>query len=99
MLFRPSAKELCRYTLRDRRSTPLGREVLQGSIDAGGAPFELSLPTRAQRGGWDDPYLFHWEERAPCPVCGTPLPETRTGSTGSYICPGCQRLEPSNRLG
>jgi formamidopyrimidine-DNA glycosylase len=68
------------------------RDVLQGSIDAGGAPFELNL--YGQKGGWDDPYLFHWEEGAPCQVCGTPLAKIRTGSTGSYICPGCQVLEP-----
>ena len=68
------------------------REVLQGSIHAGGAPFELNL--YGQKGGWDDPYLFHWEEGAPCTVCGTPLAKIRTGSTGSYICPGCQVLEP-----
>jgi formamidopyrimidine-DNA glycosylase len=81
------------------------REVLQGSIDAGGAPFELNL--YGQKGGWDDPYLFHGEEGAPCPVCGTPLAKIRTGSTGSYICPGCQppsaiggqRLEPADPLG
>jgi formamidopyrimidine-DNA glycosylase len=66
------------------------REVLQGSIDAGGAPFELNL--YGQKGGWDDPYLFHWEEGAPCPVDGAPLAKIRTGSTGSYICTGCQRL-------
>jgi len=73
------------------------RDVLQGSIDAGGAPFELNL--YGQKGGWDDPYLFHWEEGAPCPACGTGLVKIRTGSTGSYICPGCQPLEPANRLG
>jgi len=66
------------------------RAVLQGSIDAGGAPFELNLS--GQKGGWDDLYLFHWEEGAPCQVCGTPLAKIRTGSTGSYICPGCQAL-------
>jgi formamidopyrimidine-DNA glycosylase len=76
------------------------REVLQGStsvpvaqrrgIDAGGAPFELNLYGR--KGGWDDPYLFHWEEGAPCLVCGTGLAKIRTGSTGSYICPARQRL-------
>ena len=73
------------------------REVLQGSIDAGGAPFELNL--YGQKGGWDDPYLFHWEEGAPCPVCGTPLAKIRTGSTGSYICPGCQIPKPPKQLG
>jgi len=70
------------------------REVLQGSIDAGGAPFELNL--YGQKGGWDDPYLFHWEEGAPCTVCGTGLAKIRTGSTGSYICPGCQAPKPPN---
>ena len=73
------------------------REVLQGSIDVGGAPFELNL--YGQKGGWDDPYLFHWEEGAPCQVCGTPLAKIRTGSTGSYICPGCQIPKPPKQLG
>jgi formamidopyrimidine-DNA glycosylase len=71
------------------------RETLQESIDAGGAPFELNL--YGQKGGWDDPYLFHWNEAAPCPVCGTPLAKIRTGSTGSYVCPGCQSLEPRSQ--
>lgn len=66
--------------------------VLQGSIDAGGAPFELNL--YGQKGGWDDPYLFHWEEGAPCQVCTTALKKIRTGSTGSYVCPGCQSFMP-----
>ena len=65
-------------------------DIMQGSVDAGGAPFELNL--YGQKGGWDDPYLFHWQEGAPCPVCGMPLAKIRTGSTGSYICTGCQKL-------
>jgi len=65
------------------------RDVLQESIDAGGASFELNL--YGVKGGWDDPYLMHWQEGAPCPVCGTPLTKIRTGSTPGYICPGCQR--------
>jgi formamidopyrimidine-DNA glycosylase len=73
------------------------RDTLRGSMDAGGAPFELNL--YGQKGGWDDPYLFHWEEGSPCPVCETPLAKIRTGSTGSYICLGCQTLEPRNQLG
>ena len=87
-------------TLTDGEVTALWQalhEVLQGSIDAGGAPFELNL--YGLKGGWDDPYLFHWEEAAPCQVCGAPLVKIRTGSTGSYICPGCQRFEPPSRLG
>ncbi len=73
------------------------RDILQGSIDAGGAPFELNL--YGQKGGWDDPCLFQWEEGAPCQVCGTPRAKIRTGSTGSYICPGCQRLKSADPLG
>ena len=70
------------------------RGTLQESIDAGGAPFELNLC--GQKGGWDDPSLFHWEEGAPCPVCGTPLAKIRTRGTGSDICPGCQTPKPPN---
>lgn len=80
-------------SLRDDEVAALWRElrdVLQGSIDTGGAPFELNL--YGHKGGWDDPYLFRWKEGAPCPVCAAPLAKIRAGSTGSYICPGCQRL-------
>jgi len=66
------------------------RDVLQASMDAGGAPFELNL--YGQKGGWDDAFLFHFQEGAPCRACGTPLAKIRTGSTAGYICPGCQRL-------
>jgi formamidopyrimidine-DNA glycosylase len=64
----------------------------QGSIDAGVAPFELNLC--GQKQGWDGSYLLHWEDGAPCQVCPAHLVKIRTGSTGSYICPGCQPLEP-----
>ncbi|MHB1317555.1 MAG: Fpg/Nei family DNA glycosylase [Anaerolineae bacterium] len=65
------------------------RDVLQESIAAGGASFEINL--YGVKGGWNDPYLMHWVEGAPCSVCGTPLVKIRTGSTPGYICPGCQR--------
>jgi formamidopyrimidine-DNA glycosylase len=71
------------------------RNVLQGSIDTGGAPFELKL--YGQKGGWDDSYLFHWEEGAASPACGAQLARIRTGSTRSYICPGCLQLEPPDQ--
>jgi len=80
-------------TLSEGEIAALHREiqaVLEGSIAAGGAPFELNL--YGEKGGWDDPYLSHWEEGAPCSACGTPLAKVRTGSTASYICPGCQKL-------
>ena len=83
-----------RDTLQESTSVPAAE---RRGIDAGGAPFELNL--YGQKGGWDDPYLFHWEEGAPCPVCGAGLAKIRTGSPGSCICPGCQSLEQPNRLG
>jgi hypothetical protein len=61
------------------------------------SPIELNL--YGQEGGWDDPYLFDGEERAPRPVCGTPLAKIRTRSRGGHIRPGCQRLEPAAPLG
>ena len=74
-----------------RGSTPVPAAERRG-IDAGAAPFELNVPVGGQKGAWDDPYLLHWEEGAPCSACGMPLAKMRTGSTGSYICPGCQKL-------
>jgi formamidopyrimidine-DNA glycosylase len=66
------------------------RGVLQGSIDAGGAPFELNL--YGQRGGWSASFLVGYREGQPCPACGTAVVKIRTGSTSSYIRPSCQSL-------
>jgi formamidopyrimidine-DNA glycosylase len=66
-------------------------ETLQGSIDAGGARFELNL--YGQKGGWPVEFLVGYREGKPCPRCGTTVVKVKTGSTAGYICPSCQPRE------
>jgi formamidopyrimidine-DNA glycosylase len=68
------------------------RETLQKSIDRGGSAWERNL--YGEKGGWDDSFLLvGYREGHPCPACGTTVVKIKTGSTSSYICPECQRLE------
>jgi formamidopyrimidine-DNA glycosylase len=69
-------------------------ETLQESIDHGGSAWELNL--YGEKGGWDERFLLvGYREGQPCPACGTTVVKIETGSTSSYICPNCQRLEGS----
>jgi formamidopyrimidine-DNA glycosylase len=71
------------------------RETLQESIDHGGSAWELNL--YGEKGGWDESFLrVGYREGQPCPACGTTVVKIKTGSTSSYICPGCQPLENSS---
>jgi formamidopyrimidine-DNA glycosylase len=68
------------------------RETLQEGIDRGGSVWEFNL--YGEKGGWDDSFLLvGYREGHPCPACGTTVVKIKTGSTSSYICPECQRLE------
>jgi formamidopyrimidine-DNA glycosylase len=68
------------------------RETLQQSIDQGGSAWERNLYD--EKGSWDeDFFLVAYREGQSCPVCGTTVEKTKTGSTSSYICPNCQPLE------
>ena len=70
------------------------RETLQESIDQGGSVWELNL--YGEKGGWDESFLLvGYREGQPCPACGTAVVKIKVGSTSSYICPACQRLEDS----
>jgi len=57
--------------------------VLQGSIDAGGAPFELNL--YGHKGGWNASFLVGYREGQPCPVRGTVVDKIKTESTTSRL--------------
>ena len=68
------------------------REGLQPSVDKGGAFYETGL--HGQKGGFTrDDILIAYREGEPCPVCGSTIEKIKTGSTSSFICPECQRLE------
>ncbi|KPJ61699.1 MAG: hypothetical protein AMJ46_00110 [Latescibacteria bacterium DG_63] len=64
---------------------------LQPSIDKGGAFYEVNL--RGKKGGFKmKDILVGYKEGKPCPVCGMSIEKIKTGSTSSFICPGCQPM-------
>lgn len=65
------------------------RETLQESIDQGGFAYEQNL--YGEKGRWNH-FEVGYREGQPCPRCATPVEKIKTGSTGSYICPGCQQF-------
>lgn len=65
------------------------RTTLQLSLDKGGSQWEQDLHGVKGRFGMDD-LLVGYREDQPCPECGTPIEQIKTGSTTSYICPQCQ---------
>jgi formamidopyrimidine-DNA glycosylase len=71
------------------------RQNVQDSIEQGGFAYEQNL--YGQKGSWNR-FEVGYREGHPCPRCGTVVQKIKTGSTASYICPACQRLEPPNQL-
>jgi formamidopyrimidine-DNA glycosylase len=68
------------------------RDGLQPSINKGGAYYEVNL--FGEPGGFDmDDILIGYKEGKPCPICETNIEKIKTGSTSSFICPACQKLE------
>jgi len=68
------------------------RQTLKKSIKLCGASYETDF--YGQRGRFTgDMFLVGSKPGKPCPTCGTTIEKIRTGSTASYICPNCQRLE------
>lgn len=68
---------------------------LQPSLEKGGAFYEVNL--HGQKGGFTaDQILIGYRKNQPCPVCTTPIMKIKTGSTSSFICPGCQPLIPAS---
>jgi formamidopyrimidine-DNA glycosylase len=66
------------------------RQNFQESIDQGGFAYEENL--YGLKGGWNH-FEVGYREGHPCPRCGTVVLKIKTGSTASYVCPACQRLE------
>jgi formamidopyrimidine-DNA glycosylase len=83
-------------TLTDDEIAALWRalqDTLQGSIDLGGSAWEMDL--YGKKGGWsEEQMVVAYQESKPCPRCGTAVEKIRTGSTSTFVCPQCQRLEP-----
>jgi formamidopyrimidine-DNA glycosylase len=67
------------------------RDGLMPSIAKGGAFYEIDL--YGNKGGFQmEDIQIGYKENLPCPKCGELILKIRTGSTNSYICPGCQPL-------
>ncbi len=64
------------------------RGHLRYAADLGGLVYECDF--YGQPGGYTYDLVGH-KPGAPCPVCGSPVQEIRTGSTRSYICTQCQK--------
>jgi formamidopyrimidine-DNA glycosylase len=82
-------------TMTDAEVDGLAKAIHDGlrpSLDKGGAFYEVDL--YGQKGGFTkDDILIGYREGEPCPVCGATIAKIKTGSTSSFICPGCQPLE------
>jgi formamidopyrimidine-DNA glycosylase len=65
---------------------------LEPSISKGGAFYESNL--HGEKGGFSmQDILIGYKAGSPCPTCGTTIEKIRTGSTSSFICPDCQRID------
>ena len=68
------------------------RSILGRSIQLGGLAYESDFYGQKGRFTVED-FLVGYKEGKPCPACNTTIEKIKTGSTSSYICPRCQRLE------
>jgi formamidopyrimidine-DNA glycosylase len=66
-------------------------ESLEAGIDARGASIDDFRHTDGARGSFQDRFLVHRREGAPCPRCGTTIVKLRAAGRGTYVCPRCQR--------
>ncbi len=68
------------------------RLVLKKSIILGGLAYERDF--YGNKGGYGkDQYRVAYKPGQPCPACQTTVQKIKTGSTSSFICPKCQKLE------
>ncbi len=68
------------------------REGLLPSLKKHGAFYELDLFGKPGNFTAKD-IIIGYRENSPCPTCSTPIQKIKTGSTSSFICPTCQKLE------
>jgi formamidopyrimidine-DNA glycosylase len=64
-------------------------EHLKYAVELGGLKWEHDF--FGKPGRYEYTQVGHRPD-APCPVCGTPIEEIRTGSTRSFVCWNCQKL-------
>jgi len=66
-------------------------EVLNQSRDKGSFSYEKDF--FGEEGGFSmEDFSVGYKEEQPCPVCGEEIVSIKTGSTSTFICPGCQKI-------
>lgn len=66
-------------------------ENLQKSLNIGGLIYEMDFYGKNDGFPRED-FFVAYKEGEKCPDCGTTIEKIKTGSTSSYICPDCQKL-------
>jgi formamidopyrimidine-DNA glycosylase len=65
--------------------------VLNLARDKGAFGYEMDF--FGKKGGYNmEDFQVGYKENVPCPACGTPIVQIRTGGTATYLCPECQKL-------
>ena len=64
--------------------------TLKSGIDSRGATIDDFRHADGARGSFQDRFLVHRREGAPCPVCGRPIKKLRAAGRGTYVCERCQ---------
>lgn len=68
------------------------KDILNLSREKGTFAYESDF--FGQKGGYTtDYFLVGYKENQPCPACGEAIVSIKTGSTASYICPACQKIQ------
>lgn len=68
------------------------KDILNLSREKGKFAYESDF--FGQKGGYTtDYFLVGYKENQPCPACGETIVSIKTGSTASYICPACQKIQ------
>ena len=68
------------------------RDRFEKAIALGGSYWEVDI--HGQHGGYDKSHMqIGYRSEHPCPRCGGPIEEIRTGSRSAFVCPICQPLE------
>jgi formamidopyrimidine-DNA glycosylase len=65
-------------------------DALKAGIAAQGASIDDFRHPDGVRGAFQDEFLVHRREGAPCPVCGRPVRKLVAAGRGTYVCEGCQ---------
>jgi formamidopyrimidine-DNA glycosylase len=71
------------------------RDAVVASLEAGiaakGATIDDFRDPYGVAGSFQDQFLVHLREGAPCVHCGTTVVKLRAAGRGTYVCPSCQR--------